>query len=249
MSMLKIIVIGQDLLSIGQLKTNQAFDRYQVLEYTSGFDNTIHLLNKMNSQIDLVIIEMKHGDSGAGKLFDLIRYKYQVPVIMLASHNGDVFDGSTQKPEPVAFLQRPFDDKDLEKAVELSIKNFAHQNDFPALREKGYVFKDSFVVKAHSEYVKIKFEEIRFIKAHKNHVQINMADKTYSIPESFEELKKWLGFPYLMHCHDSCLVNIRHVDKFEDHYLFTSDVKIPVSPEYRRQIFKKFKIFKSGEDS
>ena len=157
---------------------------------------------------------------------------------------------------PAAFFEKPYNEKDVARAIELAIRNYASKEvaDSPKVQENKIIFPNYIPsserhwlkLKAGESFIPIKTEDILFIKSDNVYLEIYTTIKpqpfvlTLGLTE-FQEANAQIN-KHLIKCHRSYMVNIHKVIKFSPsrpHPYLTLDQypdHIPVSEPYYRSI-------------
>jgi len=92
---------------------------------------------------------------------------------------------------------------------------------------------ESLFVKDGYNWVKIRFDELQYIKAEDNYCSLFCADKRIMTRMTLQELAEKLPANKFSRVHKSYMVNVAAVEKLENHQLLINGICVPVSQSYR----------------
>ena len=96
-------------------------------------------------------------------------------------------------------------------------------------------------MKLREAYVKIKEEDIVFVKSDHVYLEINTVDeKRYVIRKSISEYEEELGSNFLR-VHKSYIINSNYIERLENENVIVKGIEIPVSRTYREVLTEVFK--------
>mgnify|MGYP001399075915 CR=1 FL=1 len=88
-------------------------------------------------------------------------------------------------------------------------------------------------IKSNKRLIKLRFDEVVFIKGLGNYVEIAISSgEKYVYYRSLKELINTLPEDF-MRIHNSYIVNLAHVDSFEDNHITLKNLKIRVPKSYK----------------
>jgi len=88
-------------------------------------------------------------------------------------------------------------------------------------------------IKSNKKMIKLRFDEVVFIKSLGNYAEIAMSGgEKYVYYRSLKELINTLPEEF-MRIHNSYIVNLTHVDSFEDNHITLKNLKIRVPKSYK----------------
>lgn len=93
-------------------------------------------------------------------------------------------------------------------------------------------------IKSGKSLVKLALEKILFIEGMKDYVTFHTADEKLVAYKRMKELEESLPTNFLR-VHNSYIINLRFVDKYEDSHVTISSARIPVSEKYRDQFLER----------
>ena len=196
---------------------NECSYQYEIVDFASGEE----ILTYSGHEILLLFldIEMK-GISG----IDLLDFLRDNPlfwrIVFVSSHEELRWD--TLDIKTLAFMNKPIDDAVIAKCIKAAIRESARNKAFPVTTLEGEVF--------------IKADDVKYIKAQKNYVEICCKDKVMSGYDSIKDLEERLKETTLLRIHKSFLVNLQYVsDVNYTDIVMLDGTKIPVGRSYYKE--------------
>lgn len=118
---------------------------------------------------------------------------------------------------PVTYLTKPVKESDLIAAIELAkIKN-----------KVNYV-----IVKNGFDELKVKFEDILFLKSDKNYVDIQLVNKTITVRNTLDNFYKELDSDIFCRVHRSYVVNKSKVTEKKSSSIKINEFELPISRNF-----------------
>ncbi|GGH72339.1 hypothetical protein GCM10011318_16210 [Phaeocystidibacter marisrubri] len=171
--------------------------------YTGGFD------------LAMLDVNLKSGEEGIhiAKLL----YEKQIPFFFLTSYSDSSTLQKAKAVRPGAYVVKPFTEKDLFVAIEMTTMDL-HAESMPSI-----------VVRKGNAYSRVNVDEIRFVKAENIYTELHTADKTWLKRSSLKVLLEELEDSNFLQTHRSYAVNLNHVTGWSSKSLSVGEVEIPVS--------------------
>jgi two-component system, LytTR family, response regulator len=186
----------------------------------------LHFLKE--NKIDLIFsdIEMK-GMSG----LDLINSLSNPPLIVFVS-SFPAYAIDSFKFEALHFIKKPISERELYTAIDRAknrMRNISKSEDYIIIK------------KGHSDFVKIIYNNILFIEADNDYVQIITKDKTIRTHCTLKKILKELPKNFIK-THRSYIINKKYASTLSSSSIRISEYTIPISRAYKsdmkKQLFK-----------
>lgn len=192
---------------------------------------------------DLVICDIHlHNDDWDGiRLAQEIRLRYDIPLIFLTALSDAETIRRAAQTQPQAYLTKPFDDRSLYAAIELAIVRFAtpEPSSAPSAEAPPPFIAGSFFVKDKKRLVKIKAEEVLWIKAEGPYSLLATSRQQYLLSIHLGAIEASLSaFPFAR-IHRSYLVNVQHIEAIEDDTIYMGQERIPIGKSFRDDFYRR----------
>jgi PAS domain S-box-containing protein len=127
MKSIKILIVEDEQIVAKNIEKRLTAAGYQVVASVSTGEEAIEKVKGLSPDIILMDIKLKGKIDGI-ETADILRKNYQLPVIFLTSYTDEETFHRAKNTEPFGYLIKPFDTKDLNRAVELALyKNKIYQ--------------------------------------------------------------------------------------------------------------------------
>lgn len=138
--------------------------------------------------------------------------------------------------EAIDYLVKPIEKSRLQTAIE---KALTYHN---LLKGKGGemegVENEYMLVKSDRRYHKILFTDIRYIEGLKDYVVIHLDDSKMVTAMNLKTIHGNLNTKQFVRVSKSYVVNLSHIDSFDNHTVYIKSAEIPVGDVYRKDFFE-----------
>jgi len=247
------ILIVEDEGIVGlELQESLQEEGYNVVGVADNGLEAIELLEKNHVDLVLLDVNIKGSLDGIQTAAELKKIK-NVPFIYVTAYaDGATFERA-KKTLPSAYLTKPFQIKDLRKAIDLALYHFTLQQPASGLKDKSIVkkevadqesvlhFNDAVFIKQNYKYNKISYQNILYLKADGNYTCIHTADKMYIIKYSLQQVIDIFNTSIFVRVHRSYAINMGHLTSFNENTLQLNQESIPIGRNYKDVFLRLFK--------
>jgi DNA-binding LytR/AlgR family response regulator len=188
------------------------------------------------NEVDLVFLDIRMPG------VDGIEFARTIPgntlVIFTTAYSEYAID--SYEVDAIDYLVKPIEPERFKKAVEKA-------RDYLALLSSGTqkssvetVTPEFMFVKSDRRYYKILFKDILFIEGLKDYVVIQTPEQKIITHMNLATIGKQLPGAYFMRVSKSYIVNIRHIESFDNNDIFIKTFEIPIGSAYRDIFLEKF---------
>jgi DNA-binding LytR/AlgR family response regulator len=205
---------------------NIAENIQEILELQDYFN--IDIVNSANQCIkqikknrpDLVLMDIKlKGDKDGIELAEIIKQMVDVPLIFVTSYSEPSIIERAKRISPAGFIVKPFNTNDIHAIVEIVLYN---QRNKPAsestivknLGESPFLVTDAVFIKADNAFERVPYEEIYYVEADGNMVNIVTKNRTYHIRKSMKEIEEILPSSFFLRVQKSYIVHLSQILSF-----------------------------------
>lgn len=237
-----LIVEDEELISSG-MKLTLAKHGYECMVFNNG-ENAITMFQSFSPHLVLMDIGLKGKLDGLSTAAIMRRHS-QVPIVYISEQSSrDVFE-LARKTQPANYINKPFSDSELIKAVELALCQTVPANDTKSGAPIGERVSDGIFVFTDNEYKKVLFADILFIQAEGMSTILYCTKKrTYRISLSSNHVIAQLDWPVFVRTSKSAYVNIHNVDSVRSDELRLEDYIVTLSKTYREEFLARIKKLK-----
>jgi DNA-binding LytR/AlgR family response regulator len=219
---------------------DEPFARKGIAEYVSEIDfldlktqcgNALDA-NKILGQekIDLIFLDIHMpGLSGLELLESL---KSPPMAILISAYPEYAIDGFNL--DVIDYLLKPVSFERFLKACNKARDYFNTQQPLnPSTPTENYFF-----VKAENKIEKVLFDEILYVKALQNYVEIHLENKRLIAYLTFKNIETFLPSGQFVKVHKSYIVSVQEIKSIEGNYLQVGKQRIPISRQNKEEILK-----------
>ena len=246
MAEIKILIIEDELIIAEDLKLQLIKLGYGVTGIAKTYDKAIQLMEERLPDLFLIDIRLK-GDKDGIDLAETVRKKFDVPLIFLTSHADKDTVERAKKVHPDGYLIKPYKREDLYTSVEIAIANYVErkagkQESKKLEEEQNAVLNDSIFVKKDHLLIKIRFDELQWIKADRNYLELHCADKMHLVRSTLKDFLDKLPSDLFIQVHRSYAVNIKHISAIEYVAVIVNKQEIPLGRAFIDPLKERLKI-------
>lgn len=138
--------------------------------------------------------------------------------------------------EAIDYLVKPIIMERLEKAIQ---KAFTYHS---LLKGQGSTMenleKDYMLIKSERRFHKIAYNDIRYIEGLKDYVVIYLEDSKIVTAMNLKTIHGHLNQQAFVRVSKSYVVNLKHIDSFDNHTVYIKSSEIPVGDVFRKEFFE-----------
>lgn len=206
------ILIAEDLKDIlgnfGFKKTALAHDKNTALETIKEFSPDIVLLDiRMETELDGLYIG------------EYINEKLKIPFIYITAHSDIAMVKEIVKTKPSGYITKPFKKSDLLANITMAYQNIQTKN----LSKSKLAIKDGY------ETVIIDFNDINYIEAEGNYINIFCINKKLVSRQSIDSVLRDLDEASFFRIQRSYIVNLTKVARYSKKDLLIGEITLPIS--------------------
>lgn len=209
-------------------------------------DNAIDALKLFKQQPpDLLLMDINiKGPLNGIELVEIASAIKKVPVIYVTSYADSETFGKAKQTGPSAYLLKPYDEKNLEMAIELALFNTGSKsatNDNPGFKIDAT--SEAFFVKYNNRLIKIAVSELLYIEVEEKYCYVHTKDRRYAINIRLKDLLAQLPGNAFLQTHRSFAVRLNAVEEvnLDDHVLKIHGKEIPIGKTYKDVLFTRLK--------
>ena len=246
MAAIKILIVEDEFIIAEDLKLQLKKLNYDVSGIAGTYEQAMQLIEEQIPDLLLVDIRL-YGDKDGIDLAATVRNQYDIPLIFLTSHADKNTVERAKKVHPDGYLIKPFEREDLYTSIEIAIANYLKTksglkglNDFE--EKQNAVLNDSIFVKKDHLLVKIRFDELEWIKAERNYLELHCCEKMHLIRSTLKDFLDKLPENNFIQVHRSYAVNLKHISAIEYVAVIVNKKEIPLGRSYIELLKERLKI-------
>lgn len=215
---------------------------YQVCAMVMHSSEVEKSYNDCKPDLLLIDVNLGNGPDGISLVEGLMKIR-KAPFIFVTSYADKSTLDRAKTVNPDGYVVKPFDDKDLQAAIEIAFARFEQANQAIELNEE-IPQKDNFLINQHlfirhkNKLIRLHPEDILYAEASSNYTQIVTTDQTYIVSSHLAIIEQKLAPHGFIRVHRSFLVNLAHIEAVEEDNILMSKVNIPLSRNARSTLLK-----------
>ncbi|MDN3671130.1 DNA-binding response regulator [Echinicola jeungdonensis] len=208
------------------------------------------------NKIDLAIINLEGIQKDVMKeliiLSHLLNDDFEIPFILLSEWICSEVRREIYNSSPSAHLLKPIDAAQLSVTIEriLQCGMVSPNNPLPYDLNggKSYPGNDSFFIREKGVYHKIILDDLEKVVSDGDIIYIHLKSGLGPFTASLclKKFQKQFPFPSLQRINKSCIINLRHLSKFDNNYVWVNEKPILIGARYKKEFLKKVKIVRTG---
>ena len=227
-------------------------DRFEMLAEQLGYelagncDNAFDALDCFHrTGPDLLLLDIHiRGDIDGIQLAERINQIRPVPVVFVTSMQDDETFARAQRSQPVAFILKPFDTLQLQRALELAVHRLSAN---PAPPESNFeqndlVLPDCLFIKVREKLEKITFDEILYLESDGRYTMLyTSTGRKFAIRIPLGDLELKLPESRFARTHRSNIIHLKWLQSvdLQDMMVLVKDKNVPLSKGFRDQILRR----------
>ena len=237
---ISILIIEDELIIAEDIRLMLLELEYHVLGIARDTKSAFELLNQEVPDLALIDIQLRKKENGID-LGNEIKKKYGIPVIFVTSHSDKNTLNKAKLVNPSGFIVKPFEKADLFTSIEIALFNFSTQNNASNCVQDNVVLKDSIFIRKDYMLVKIKFDDLKWIRSDDNYLELYCAENKHLIRCTLKDFIEKLPNQFLQ-VHKSFCVNTKYITAINRTSVWLQKQEIPIGRSFLENIMKVLNI-------
>lgn len=241
MSNIKTLIVEDELIIAEDMKGMLQEMQHDVIGIASDCAEAEEILNREIPDIALIDIHLRGGDDGIS-LAQSIRNKIDIPIIFITSYSDKATVDRAKHVRPNGYIVKPFEKEDLYTAIEIAVFNYAtiqKPDSAEGSEDSGnVVIKDSIFIRKDYMLIKIKFDDLLWIKSELNYLELYCSENKHLIRSTLKEFIEKLPTGTFLQVHKSFCINSKYITAIDHSNIWLKDVQIPIGRSYLESIKK-----------
>ncbi len=184
---------------------------------------------------DLLLMDINLNSEIDGIELATLIQNLDIGIIFISAFTDKITVERAKNVFPLGYILKPFNEKEIEIALELAFNNKPKPDNKPVVEDKFVFIKTK-----NNTSVKINFKDILVIEACDNYSFIHTTTDKLMVSYTLKEIEQRIKSPLLIRVHRSFIVNSNKVESIQFNILFIGKHEIPVGKSYKDQIMKLF---------
>ncbi len=246
MNAVKILIVEDEMVIAADISMMLERIGYEITGITPRGEDALNSIESTLPDLVLMDIALKGALDGVETARFIVE-RHQIPVIFLTANVDDATFARAKTTRPYAFLSKPFEPADLQRAIELALARLAEeQTDQKLLHlnektEEAYILADRIFVYHKGKMIKILLQDIFYMEADRSYCKIHTAQAEYLLSIPLGNLEEKLHSKNFLRVHRSHIVNLLRIDTIGDDwsYLGIGTHTLPVSRSFRDELARR----------
>lgn len=245
MSNIKTLIVEDELIIAEDMKGMLQEMQYEVIGIANDKKEAEEILTHDTPDISLIDIHLRGGDDGIS-LARFIKDKFDIPVIFITSYSDKATVERAKYVHPDGYIVKPFEKDDLYTSIEIAIFNHKQNNSDSAKTDKetteNVVIKDSIFIRKEYMLIKIKFDDLIWIKSELNYLELHCLENKHLIRSTMKEFLDKLPSSAFLQVHKSYCINTKYITAIDYSNIWLKKVQIPIGRTYHQVIEKELHL-------
>lgn len=215
---------------------------YELLQLFHTGEEALQYFKLHLSTIDIILLDiLLKGDLNGIETANQMHQFKDVPIIFLTSLKDEATFKKAKTTSPYAYLTKPFDAIDLQRAMELAFQ----RKEISLSTTQSSVTNESFLVKAGNKLIKLQWNEVAWLSVDGKHTRLNLGiGQGYEVRVPLKELEEQALKHNFFRIQRSIIVNLDFFESFDKktNEVSIKGVKLPVGRSFRDDFFKKYTL-------
>lgn len=242
MHQLKIGIVEDELLVAKTISVLLKKMGYSPLAPVRNYSDALNMISTQSPDmvlIDVMIDGMKDGIEVA----DAINKQFGIPFIFLTANSDAATVDRAKAVKPLAYLVKPFNEKDLFTTIEIAFNNYSAQtrtpSNLPTAALNNMVF-----IKERDTFFKLDTNDIVYLESDNVYLNIYTTDKHYLIRKKMDDFLAQHANNIFFRTHRSYAVNINHIQAIHISTVSIAGKTIPLQKSYRDELLQVIQFVK-----
>ncbi len=242
MAHIKVLIVEDELIIAEDMRQMLREMEYEVIGITGDCEEAMELLSSDTPDIALIDIHLRKTDDGI-RLAHHIRERYHMPLVFVTSYSDKSTVEQAKKVKPDGYIVKPFNKEDLYTSIEIVLSNFGgiQPNAFTDDTSKSVVIKDSIFIRKDHMLIKIRFEELVWIKSEQNYLELHCRDAHHLIRSTLKEFMEKLPASFIQ-VHKSYCINIPYLTAIDRNTVWLKETSLPIGRAYLKEVQDKLNL-------
>lgn len=229
--MLKAIIIDDD--SFSRKILSNLISTSDKVELIKEFDNAVTALDEITKlDCNVVFLDMEMPEMNGMEFISAIPAGQHIVVI---SSKTD-YAAETYNYDVTDYIVKPFERNRFEQSLN---KIEEMESSYSKISKDS----DHLFIKKNKGYTRVNYEDITFVEALADYVQINTAKERYTVLSTMKSISQRLPQKQFLRIHRSYIVQLDKIERLDESMVLIGDKSVPVSRSYKETLLKHLNLF------
>ena len=229
--MIKAAILDDDALSRKIIEN--LIEKNEGIELIAQFENPIEASEKLPElDCDLLFLDMEMPEMNG---IEFIASATNIPQVIVVSSKKE-YAADTYNYDISDYLVKPVDPNRFKQALDKVI------NITEAVKKKKEDGQDHLFIKKNKGYSRLNFEDIEYLEALADYVQINTNSERFTVLSTMKSISSRLPSDQFLRVHRSYIVALNKIERLDDNMIVLNGKTIPVSRSYRDDLMSRLNL-------
>lgn len=239
MTKVKILVVEDEIIIADHICDTLTDLGYEALEPVINYTEAIKTIEAEKPDLAILDIQLSGRKTGID-IAEKIRSNYDFPFIFLTSNADPLTVAEAKKVMPPAYLVKPFTQDELYSSIEIALFNYSKR--VGEVDDDELIIKDAFFIKEKNTYIKLKFEDILFIKSEHVYSEIQLTNNhKHVIRGNLNKIITKLSQKFAR-VHRSYIINLDYLEQIDQNAISIQNTSIPIGKTYKEELLQKINL-------
>lgn len=235
MDKIKILIVEDEMIIGAKISMQLSTLGYEVTGILSRGEEVAAHVVESKPEIILLDINLKGSLDGIETALQLQK-TVEIPIIYLTANSDEATFNRAKSTKPYAFISKPFNQLDLQRAIELTISRMGETGGQLATEnpeEPAFILNDRIFVRHKEKMIKIMLADILYIEADRNYSHLYTKERDYVLAITLKTIDEKLPSKHFIRIHRSFIINVTHVEEVAEGSVKIGQQTIPLGAGMR----------------
>ena len=240
---MKVLIVEDEIVIAADLMQMLFSSGYEVAGPAVDYPSALALINYEKPDLVLVDINLI-GEKDGIDLAKTIHLKHHIPFIFTSALSDPQTIARAKVTQPATYLVKPFREDQLLASITVALTNFANRQSSEINSDESLLLiNEAIFIKEKKSFYKISIEDILWLKASDNYVEVFTLSKKYLVRSPLSGFAKKLNDPRFFKIHKSYLINLDHLTSIHPDAVEIKGHILPLAKNYVPKLLKKLQTF------
>ena len=228
--MIKAAIIDDDALSRTILQN--FIQKSGKINLVAEYDSPVTALKELDSKdCDLIFLDMEMPEMSGIEFISAVQ---NIPQVIVVSSKKE-YAADTYNYDVSDYLVKPVDFSRFELAVakiEEMISSIKGSDDV----------QDHLFIKKNKGYTRVRFEDVEYIEALADYVQINSSKDRFTVLSTMKSISLRLPSDKFLRIHRSYIVCLDKIERIDENLVIIGNKSLPISRSYKEELMKNLNL-------
>lgn len=234
--MLRLLAVEDDPVQARLLRHTVRQLGYEVVGTAASAAEAEAMFGEMDPDMVLLDIHLRGEVDGVALALRLLQIRPVPLIFMTSDHDRSTYERALAA-GPFAFLEKPYAEAALTRALELAVAHHARQQGgaLADLPDGGALVPGALYVRENNRLLKVRYDEVLWLEADDSHVHLHASMRKYTVRVSLRDLESKLPPGRFLRVRRNALVQLAAIENIDLKVgtVWVGGQEVPVGGTYR----------------